>query len=82
MMCWEKNSYIPLGKKRVEIHRHLQNIYNNMEKAEVTKTEIIKEKQLTSGLHIFNRQIEEKWRMKSISLWLSSGDRNTTYFHK
>lgn len=33
-------------------------------------------------LRKIKRQEEEKWRIKSKQIWLESGDKNTSFFHK
>ena len=41
-----------------------------------------KETELQKALFQACRVEEEYWRQKSKSMWLESGDKNTTYFHK
>ena len=41
-----------------------------------------KEDHLQLELHQSHRKEEEYWRLKSQSIWLKGGDRNTSFFHK
>ena len=40
------------------------------------------EEDLYSQLYSIRREEEEKWRIKSRKVWMKSGDRNTSFFHK
>lgn len=53
-----------------------------MEKTEVSSSELDKEKIAQRRSYSFFRREEEYWRIKSCSLCLKAGDRNTTYFHR
>ena len=66
----------------MDAHQRLAEHQSNMEDDYVTKEMLGKEAYLHHDFHIDCKQEEEYWRYKSRSLWLKSGDRNTTYFPK
>lgn len=53
----------------------------NLENKEDIKELQSKEKYLRWEIYQTNRKEEESWRIKSWSLWIQVGDRNTTFFH-
>jgi hypothetical protein len=48
----------------------------------VTPELIAEEGSIQIKIHKVLRKEEEEWRLKSRALWLPTGNRNTTYFHK
>lgn len=52
-----------------------------MEGLYITPKILNKEAALQRNTHHSFRQEEEFWRLKSRSLWLKAGDRNTSFFH-
>ena len=55
---------------------------SKMDQEEVTHANIIQEREINQAMHQQKRKGEESWRLKSRILWLSVGDKNTTFFHK
>ena len=53
-----------------------------MEEIDISKDKLILEEELQANLHKACIREEEYWRLKSRSLWLKYGDRNTSFFHK
>ena len=53
-----------------------------MENKDITNQDLEKEQTAQfNSFHAFHQE-EEYWRLKSHSLWLRAGDRNTTFFHR
>jgi hypothetical protein len=53
-----------------------------METIDIARTELEKEQQAQCRTYCAFRKEEEYSRLKSCSLWLKAGDRNTSYFHR
>ena len=53
-----------------------------MEEKDISPMDLDKEKSAQRKTYNSFRSEEEYWRLKSRSLWLKAGDRNTTYFHR
>ena len=79
---WAKKHFNPLSIEKKETIQQLQSLYQKLEESQVTEEDIVQERKLTSILHKVNKWEEEQWRLKSRSLWLKSGDQNTSHFHK
>lgn len=68
--------------ERKEIQSALEKQHLHLETTEITKEELDKESQLQHKFHKACLVEEELWRLKSRSLWLKVGDRNSSFFHK
>eukprot|EP00253_Pinus_taeda_P011936 PITA_11936 len=68
--------------KRKEVTRQLEEIQLGLEEKTISALDLDKEKCAQRKVYSSFRNEEEFWRLKSRSLWLKSGDRNTAYFHR
>lgn len=53
-----------------------------IEQHEYCQNEKAREEKLYNQLSRIKREEEEKWCIKSTKIWLESGDKNTSFFHK
>jgi hypothetical protein len=66
----------------VESKRQLEEMQDNMDSKEVNENSLHRE-QVVFHKYVKSLKDEETiWRLKSRSLWLQVGDKNTTFFHK
>ena len=70
------------AEERKKIQSELERQHLLIETVEITKEELEKEAKLQQSFHKACLAEEEFWRLKSRSLWLKSGDINTSFFHK
>ena len=61
---------------------NLEGLYENMDTSDITKEYFIQERDLVKEIHRLHHKEEEKWRLKSRSLWLQAGHQNTKFFHQ
>eukprot|EP00253_Pinus_taeda_P018086 PITA_18086 len=82
LKAWIKNSMQSPNRQRKEAVTQLEGIQFDMEDTAPSITELAKEKSAQKNVYCSFRKEEEYWRLKSRSLWLKSGDKNTSYFHR
>ncbi|MCY6488191.1 hypothetical protein, partial [Actinobacillus pleuropneumoniae] len=63
-----------------ELQIELEKIQTNMDNGEETREMQTKENDLYWEIYQSNQREEEIWRIKSRSLWIQVGDKNTTFF--
>jgi len=79
---WIKKSMQSPNRQRKEAVIQLEGIQLEMEEKDPSPTDLANEKSAQRNVYCSFRNEEEYWRLKSRSLWLKSGDRNTSYFHR
>ena len=67
---------------RKEATKQLEELQFGLEETAISTMDLDKEKYAQRKAYSSFRNEEEYWRLKSRSLWLKAGDRNTTYFHR
>eukprot|EP00253_Pinus_taeda_P031968 PITA_31968 len=82
LKVWIKKSIQSPNRQRKEAISQLEGIQFEMEDTLPSVSEFAQEKSAQKNVYCSFRKEEEYWRLKSRSLWLKSGDRNTSYFHK
>jgi hypothetical protein len=79
---WAKTSFHSTDVILTKLKNNLQTLQLQMEDVDITNNLLQEEVLLQTQIQWELRREEEYWRIKSISLWLHGGDRNTNFFHK
>jgi hypothetical protein len=79
---WIKKPAPTPTEQRREAVQSLQTLQTDMESKDITTEMLEKEIKAQRSTYQSFRREEEYWRLKSRSLWLKAGDRNTSFFHR
>ena len=79
---WLRNLPNPPSQQRKDEVQQLETLQIGMEGLHITLEILNKEAAYQRNTHQAFRREEEYWRLKSRSLWLKAGDRNTLFFHR
>lgn len=82
LKLWAKKSSHSPTVEVEDNQRQLSDIQEKMENNEVTLDLMQKETNVYQKYIKALKREEEMWRIKSKSLWLQAGDKNTNFFHK
>lgn len=78
---WQRKLQNPTTHQRKIDVQQLETLQIGMEGLHITPEILNKEAACQRNIHQSIRREEEHWRLKSRSLWLKAGDRNTSFFH-
>eukprot|EP00253_Pinus_taeda_P025214 PITA_25214 len=79
---WLRKLHNPTTQQRKTDVQQLETLQIGMEGLYITPEILNKEATFQRNIHQSIRREEEHWRLKSRSLWLKAGDRNTSFFHR
>eukprot|EP00253_Pinus_taeda_P024884 PITA_24884 len=79
---WAKSHYNEPEREKCELKSKIAKLQCAIEQKEYYQNEKVQEEELYNQLSRIKREEEEKWRIKSRQMWLESGDKNTSFFHK
>ena len=82
MKSWIKKPILNPTSIRKETVKELADLQFNMEESDITKLVLLSEKISQATSYQTFRYEEEELRLKSRSLWLQDGDKNSAYFHR
>eukprot|EP00253_Pinus_taeda_P027195 PITA_27195 len=82
LKAWIKKPAINPTSLRIDAVQALHSLQNDMESENINAYHLDKEIKAQRAAHQSFRTEEEYWRLKSRSLWLKGGDRNTSFFHR
>jgi len=77
---WARENEKKNKKRRPELTKKMDSLQEAKEIKE-DKQDYLQENELFGEMYRENRKEEEEMRLKSRSLWLNAGDKNTTCFH-
>jgi len=79
---WIKKVTNTPTSQRKDAVNQLEDLQVEMEEKDISSMDLDNEKIAQRKTYNSFRSEEEYWRIKSHSLWLKAGDRNTKYFHR
>ena len=82
LKSWIKKPVSTPYSHRKEFAQALKEIQFNMEDLEITKPLLMKKHYAQNSSFLSFRQEEEQLLLKSRSLWLLAGNKNSAFFHK